>query len=90
MLGPSALLGVSVNTEAELAQVLSEGHSSYVGIGPVYDTATKKDLNTLLGTRGTARLLELLGESPVKAVVIGKLATTTFLCDASLQHCLRS
>jgi thiamine-phosphate diphosphorylase/hydroxyethylthiazole kinase len=71
LLGPDQLLGVSVNTETELREVLEQGVADYVGIGPCYGTQTKKDLNPVVGTRGVRAILEVLGESEVKAVVIG-------------------
>ncbi|KAI5475573.1 thiamine-phosphate diphosphorylase / hydroxyethylthiazole kinase [Pseudohyphozyma bogoriensis] len=77
LLGPDQILGVSVNTEAEMRQVLEQGVADYVGIGPAYDTATKKDLSTLLGTRGVSRMLAVLGESSIKAVVIGGIQPST-------------
>lgn len=73
LLGPDRILGVSVNTEDELRQVIDQGVADYVGIGPCYGTSTKKDLNPLLGVRGVRRILEVLGDSPIKAVVIGEL-----------------
>lgn len=77
LLGPDKLIGVSCNTEAEVQQVLSEGVADYVGLGPAYGTQTKKDLSPLLGVRGVARLLGVLGESKVKSVVIGGVGPRT-------------
>ncbi len=77
LLGPGKIIGVSTNTEAELQEVLDQGVADYVGIGPAYDTATKKDLSALLGVRGVARLLGVLGESAVKSVVIGGVGPKT-------------
>jgi thiamine-phosphate diphosphorylase / hydroxyethylthiazole kinase len=83
LLGPNQLLGVSVNTEEELDQVVREGVADYVGIGPCYGTKTKKDLNPLMGTRGVRKILERLGESGIKAVVIG---SSSFLGVPSLSR----
>lgn len=72
LLGPDAILGVSVNTPQELQTVLDEGVADYVGIGPCFGTQTKKNLNPLMGPRGVRDVLEVLGDSPVKAVIIGE------------------
>ncbi|ORY62726.1 thiamine biosynthetic bifunctional enzyme Thi4 [Leucosporidium creatinivorum] len=77
LLGPDQLLGVSVNTEEELEEVMREGVADYVGIGPCYGTRTKKDLNPLMGTRGVRKILERLGDSHIKAVVIGGITPYT-------------
>ena len=77
LLGPDKIVGISTNNEEELREVLDQGVADYVGIGPAYDTATKKDLSALLGVRGVARLLGVLGESEVKSVVIGGVGPAT-------------
>lgn len=77
LLGPDKIIGVSTNNEAELREVIDQGVADYVGIGPAYDTATKKDLSALLGVRGVAKLLGVLGESEVKSVVIGGVGRGT-------------
>lgn len=77
MLGPDALIGVSVNTAEELREVLNEGVADYIGIGPVHATQTKKDHNPALGSRGTRDILALLEDSPVRSVAIGGLNETT-------------
>ena len=71
-LGTDAILGVSVNTPEELQTVLDEGVADYVGIGPCFGTQTKKNLNPIMGPRGVRDVLEVLGDSPVKAVIIGE------------------
>ncbi|GAA5907130.1 bifunctional hydroxyethylthiazole kinase/thiamine-phosphate diphosphorylase [Sporobolomyces salmoneus] len=77
LLGPDAILGVSVNTPEELQTVLDENVADYVGIGPCFGTQTKKNLNPLMGPRGVRDVLEVLGESPVKAVIIGGITPQT-------------
>ncbi|GAA5987561.1 hypothetical protein JCM5350_006040 [Sporobolomyces pararoseus] len=77
LLGPDAILGVSVNTPQELQTVLDEGVADYVGIGPCFGTQTKKNLNPLMGPRGVRDVLEVLGDSPVKAVIIGGITPST-------------
>lgn len=73
LLGPDRLLGVSVNTPAEMQEILDQpkGTVDYVGIGPCFGTQTKKNLNPIVGPRGVRDVLQVLGESEIKAVVIG-------------------
>lgn len=74
LLGPDRLLGVSVNTSAEMREILSperKGMVDYVGIGPCFGTQTKKNLNPIVGPRGVRDVLQVLGDSEIKAVVIG-------------------
>lgn len=71
LLGPDALIGVSVNTPQEVQIVMDEGVADYVGVGPCFGTQTKKNLNPILGPRGVRAVLETLGESTIKAVIIG-------------------
>ncbi|GAA5990547.1 hypothetical protein JCM11641_002574 [Rhodosporidiobolus odoratus] len=77
LLGPDALIGVSVNTAEEMQIVLEEGVADYVGIGPCFGTQTKKNLNPIMGPRGVRGILEVLGESKVKAVIIGGITPST-------------
>lgn len=77
LLGPDAIIGVSCNMSSELDVVLKEGVADYVGIGPAYDTASKKDLNPILGVRGVRDILAGLGRSEIKAVVIGGVGMGT-------------
>jgi len=72
LLGPDAILGVSVNTPTEMQAVIDEGVADYVGIGPCFGTQTKKNLNPIMGPRGVRDVLEVLGDSPIKAVIIGE------------------
>lgn len=69
---------MSVNTPAELRIVLDEGVADYVGVGPCFGTETKKNLNPIMGPRGVRDILEVLGESEVKAVVIGASLCPSF------------
>lgn len=69
ILGPDLLLGLSVGTVAE-ARTAHEVAAllDYVGIGPVWLTATKPDARTALGLDGLA---QVVAASPVPAVAIG-------------------
>lgn len=67
LLGPARIIGVSVGNEAEARETAS-WDVDYVGVGPVYATATKRDAGTPLGPDETARLARLSGH---RAVAIG-------------------
>jgi thiamine-phosphate pyrophosphorylase len=67
-LGPRALLGGTVNDEAEARRAAASA-LDYVGIGPLRFTATKQNLSPVLGLGGIRALLPLLAGRP--AWVIG-------------------
>lgn len=69
---------MSVNTVDEMREVLEEGVADYVGVGPCFGTQTKKNLNPIMGPRGVRAILETLGDSEVKAVVIGAPPPSSF------------
>jgi len=69
LVGPDAVLGVSVRTRGELAAAEAAG-ATYVGIGPVRATSTKRDAP---GGMGVAAFAELAGASRSPAVGIGGL-----------------
>jgi thiamine-phosphate pyrophosphorylase len=48
LIGPERILGLSINTEAELREA-GTLPVDYLGIGPVFATQTKKDSNPVLG-----------------------------------------
>jgi thiamine-phosphate pyrophosphorylase len=68
-LGPRAIVGLSVQT-VEHARALDSRVVDYVGIGPVFATATKPDHSPPLGFDGLAKVC---AASPVPAVAIGGL-----------------
>ncbi|MDI4638260.1 MULTISPECIES: thiamine phosphate synthase [Halomonadaceae] len=70
-LGPDAILGLSVENSAQLAALDPEG-LDYIGIGPVFATASKQDHAPPLGMEG---LTELVASSPLPSVAIGGLNT---------------
>ena len=70
VLGDDALIGLSVQTLEQLAQVDVE-HLDYLGLGPVFATATKPDHAAPLGVEGLARLVRA---SPLPTVAIGGLS----------------
>jgi thiamine-phosphate pyrophosphorylase len=67
LLGPAAIVGVSVETLAHVRAV-DPRLVDYVGVGPVFATSTKEDHAAPLGFAGLAALC---AESPVPAVAIG-------------------
>ncbi|MFQ6019105.1 MAG: thiamine phosphate synthase, partial [Kiloniellaceae bacterium] len=69
-LGPDKLIGVSAGTAAEAARV-DPDLTDYVGVGPVYPTATKPDAGAAIGVAGLKSLRALL---PLPVVAIGGIA----------------
>jgi thiamine-phosphate pyrophosphorylase len=71
LLGPTKIIGVSVGSEAE-AREAAGFDVDYVGVGPVFPTATKPDAGAALGAAETARLARVSGH---RAVAIGGIDT---------------
>ncbi len=67
LLGPAKIIGVSVSSEPEARQAAG-WDVDYVGVGPVYATATKPDAGVALGVDESARLARI---SCHRAVAIG-------------------
>ena len=67
ILGPAALIGVSVSTPAELRQT-DLALCDYVGSGPVFATGTKADAKPVRGLDGLA---EIVRQVPLPVVAIG-------------------
>ena len=67
LLGPTKIIGVSIGSESE-AREAAGWDVDYVGVGPVYPTATKQDAGIALGPGETARLARISGH---RAVAIG-------------------
>jgi thiamine-phosphate pyrophosphorylase len=61
-LGPNAVLGVSTHNLEQLRQAVATGAASYLAIGPVYSTASKRDPDPVVSLEGvrTARALTQL------------------------------
>jgi thiamine-phosphate pyrophosphorylase len=68
-LGPEAILGLSVQTHDQLAR-LDPTALDYLGLGPVFATASKHDHAAPLGFAGLA---SLVAASPLPSVAIGGL-----------------
>ena len=73
ILGPAALIGVSVSTPAELRQT-DLAHCDYVGSGPVFATGTKADAKPVRGIDGLA---EIVRQIPLPVVAIGGITPPT-------------
>lgn len=63
--GPDMLIGVSTNTAEEMKQALADG-ADYVGFGPMFPTASKKDAHAVVSAE--ARQFALHYPLPVVAI----------------------
>lgn len=82
LIGPDAILGLSINHLPELAAMPPET-IDYIGIGPVFGTQTKKDAGAALGLE---KLAEIVQASPQPSVAIGgiKLAQAQAVIQAGV------
>jgi thiamine-phosphate pyrophosphorylase len=55
LVGPDSIVGYSVNTDRDLDVAAAFG-ADYIGVGPLFPTATKPDARTVLGVDGLRRL----------------------------------
>ncbi|GAB1320537.1 thiamine biosynthetic bifunctional enzyme [Madurella fahalii] len=62
LLGPNAIIGVTVSTVDEALRAC-EGGADYLGIGTVYATPTKTNTKEIIGTAGVRRILEAIAEA---------------------------
>ncbi|MFZ7125542.1 MAG: thiamine-phosphate kinase [Desulfobacterales bacterium] len=67
LMGPKAIVGVSVSTPEELRRT-DLGPCDYIGSGPVFATGTKTDAKPVRGIEGLAEMVAL---SPLPVVAIG-------------------
>jgi thiamine-phosphate pyrophosphorylase len=70
LLGPGALIGLSVKSVAE-AEAVPVGLIDYVGSGGVYVTLSKQQKNAPIGPEGLARIVEALHRRAPKMPVCG-------------------
>jgi thiamine-phosphate diphosphorylase/hydroxyethylthiazole kinase len=69
MLGPDAIIGLSVSTPAE-AKWAEENGADYVGIGPVWATQSKDvSKKTIVGCDGVGAILDQIS---IDSVAIGE------------------
>ena len=66
LLGYSKIIGISANNEIDISNALSRG-SDYIGIGPVFETTTKKDKKPL----GIEKIKSLTKDLNIPWFVIG-------------------
>ena len=69
-LGKTAIIGLTIHDRIDLAERYQQV-ISYVGVGPVFATATKKDAKPVLGVE---RLREIVLQCPVPVVAIGGIS----------------
>ncbi len=67
VLGPRALVGATAREPHAARQAVADG-ASYLGVGPVFATATKADLPEPIGPAGVAAVAEAV---PVPVIAIG-------------------
>ncbi|WP_299953589.1 thiamine phosphate synthase [uncultured Modestobacter sp.] len=79
LLGPGALVGVSVGSAAELDDVLAlpAGTVDLVGLSPVWSTPTKPDAGAALGLDGTRELAARARAGGLTSVAIGGISAGT-------------
>jgi thiamine-phosphate diphosphorylase len=75
VLGPRAIVGVSVSTMAELEHT-DLAFCDYIGTGPTFPTGTKPDAKAAHGLSG---LRDIVNRSPVPAVAIGGIGPANAL-----------
>jgi thiamine-phosphate pyrophosphorylase len=68
-LGPSFIIGGTVNNSGDAQMAVSSGCLDYAGVGPLRFTATKRALSPVIGIEGVGRLIRELRGLP--AWVIG-------------------
>ena len=71
--GPNFVLGYSPETDEQTAEAAQRG-ADYLGVGPVFDTATKPDAGTTIGLGTITRRAELAG---IPVIGIGGITAST-------------
>ena len=66
LMGPDKLIGITANTIKQ-AQAAEQGGADYLGVGPIYFTDSKKDLNPVLGINGLKHISKKV-QIPILAV----------------------
>lgn len=70
LIGPNCLLGVSVGTVDEAIKAEAEG-ADYIGLGPIFATATKSDAGCVVGLETIAEVRRAVG---IPIVAIGGIS----------------
>jgi thiamine-phosphate pyrophosphorylase len=73
VLGPRRIIGASVDSVAEAIRAEREG-ADYLGVGPVFATATKPDAGTAVGVQTVAAIVRAVG---IPVVGIGGITAAT-------------
>jgi thiamine-phosphate pyrophosphorylase len=76
LLGPTAVVGLSTHTSAQLAAALRQP-VTYVAYGPVFATATKTNPDPIVGLTGLAAAAAAAGAAGVPMVAIGGITLAT-------------
>jgi len=80
IVGPDKIVGVSVGYAHEAREIIEQGVVDYIGIGPMFDTNTKKNMKKVpfgpSGVRGVLQVLRDEGGDDIKAVGIGGINDT--------------
>ncbi len=70
LLGDSKIIGISANNEIDISHALKE-NCDYIGIGPIFETATKKDKKTI----GIEKIKTLTKDLNIPWFAIGGITT---------------
>jgi thiamine-phosphate diphosphorylase / hydroxyethylthiazole kinase len=70
ILGNDAIIGMTATSIEEAQSAQREG-ADYLGIGTVFATPTKEDTKSIIGTAGTAAILQAMRDSYLPSVAIG-------------------
>ncbi|KAI0695537.1 Hydroxyethylthiazole kinase family-domain-containing protein [Cytidiella melzeri] len=81
LLPPGSIIGKTCNTPEHVLEAVKQG-ADYIGIGPVWQTNTKKVKHAVTGPTGLGGLLQALDGTEVKAVAIAGINSNNVL------HCL--
>ncbi|MDE3018400.1 MAG: thiamine phosphate synthase [Nitrospirota bacterium] len=66
LMGPDKLIGLSTHRESEVQSAAAEG-ADYLGFGPIFSTASKRDHEPVVGLEGL-RLIRTLTRLPIFAI----------------------
>ena len=75
------LIGVSATNQAQ-AIIAKENGADYIGVGPIYSTATKEDAKQPIGTGGLTAIREVVVDLPIVPIGGIRLSHVFSLIDA--------
>ena len=78
LLGDQAIIGITASSVEE-ARAAQSGGADYLGIGTVFATSTKEDTKSIIGTAGTAAILQAMGDRQLPSVAIGGINSSNLL-----------